>query len=268
MLFRLCCSVIGGPFPGAIAEHGIYHAGNIPCRAAGVRYRGADVHYDGGSFRHLPDVAGCVIGHSIVSRKPLQGPAVMLILLLAIPSTAFIEETYPTRDVMVVTTSVDIKADIHTVWKNVIAFPRLGKPTSLLFKTGIAYPISAQIYGHGVGAVRHCNFSTGSFVEPITVWREPTLLRFNVAKNPAPMKELSFWDINSPHLHDYFVSKRGQFKLTALPNGHTRLEGTTWYTHKIRPEFYWRLWSNYIVHKIHERVLEDIKQVSEREMKR
>ncbi len=79
------------------------------------------------------------------------------------------------------------------------------------------------------------------------------------------MKEISFWNINAPHLHDYFVSKEGQFKLTALPNGKTLLEGTTWYYHDIKPAFYWQLWSNYIVHKIHDRVLMHIKMNAEAE---
>ena len=37
--------------------------------------------------------------------------------------------------------------------------------------------------------------------------------------------------------------------------GIIELEGTTWYYHNIKPDFYWRIWSNYIIHKIHERVL-------------
>jgi hypothetical protein len=77
------------------------------------------------------------------------------------------------------------------------------------------------------------------------------------------MKELSPYDIHPAHLHAYFVSRRGQFLLTQLPNGHTVLEGTTWYTDKIRPNFYWDLWSDYIVHSIHTRVLEHIKQETE-----
>mgnify|MGYP002661044596 CR=1 FL=1 len=114
-----------------------------------------------------------------------------------------------------------------------------------------------------MGAIPHCNFNTASFVEPITVWDQPHLLKFTVDEQPAPMKEISFWDIDAPHLHDYFVSKEGQFKLTALPNGKTKLEGTTWYYHNIKPAIYWKIWSNYIVHKIHERVLEHIKKTSE-----
>jgi hypothetical protein len=105
---------------------------------------------------------------------------------------------------------------------------------------------------------------TGSFVEPITVWDKPNLLAFSVEQYPAPMRELSFWDVDAPHLHDYFVSQRGQFKLTRLPGNRMLLEGTTWYFHDIRPEWYWRWWSNAIVHAIHERVLIHIKTVSEK----
>jgi hypothetical protein len=32
---------------------------------------------------------------------------------------------------------------------------------------------------------------------------------------------------------------------------------------KIKPGFYWEIWSDYIVHKIHKRVLEHIRQQAE-----
>jgi hypothetical protein len=82
-------------------------------------------------------------------------------------------------------------------------------------------------------------------------------------EQPEPMKEISFYDIHPTHLHGYWVSQKGQFKLTKLKNGHTLLEGTTWYINKIKPDFYWTTWSDYIVHKIHIRVLEHIKLQSE-----
>jgi hypothetical protein len=113
-----------------------------------------------------------------------------------------------------VTTSIEINAKPAIVWKNVIEFPPLEKPTEFIFKSGIAYPINAQISGQGVGAIRHCNFSTGSFIEPITVWDEKKLLKFNVDSQPEPL---------------------------------------------FKPDFYWTIWSDFIVHKIHERVLEQIK---------
>jgi hypothetical protein len=65
------------------------------------------------------------------------------------------------------------------------------------------------------------------------------------------------------HLHGYFVSERGQFRLTPLANGGTRLEGTTWYRHGLWPAEYWRWWSDAIIHRIHLRVLRQIKTMAE-----
>jgi|GEM_PF-6796947 hypothetical protein len=53
------------------------------------------------------------------------------------------------------------------------------------------------------------------------------------------MKEISLHKIHPAHLHGYWVSNQEQYKLTALPNGHTLLEGTTWHVNKILPNFYW-----------------------------
>ncbi|MFY8109897.1 MAG: hypothetical protein ACOVO9_12920 [Bacteroidia bacterium] len=210
---------------------------------------------------------GTIIGYSIIKNTPKNASLAILILFGIIPTMAFIEKDIePTLNSVV--TSIEINADAKTVWENVVEFPQLDEPSEFIFKTGIAYPINAKIDGTGVGAIRHCNFTTGSFVEPITVWDEPRLLKFDVVEQPAPMKELSFWDIDAPHLHDYFVSKQGQFKLTALPNGKTLLEGTTWYYHNIKPAIYWQLWSDHIIHKIHERVLTHIKKNSEDVRKR
>ncbi|MBY0404422.1 MAG: hypothetical protein K2X66_11030 [Cyanobacteria bacterium] len=109
-------------------------------------------------------------------------------------------------------------------------------------------------------------FSTGSFIEPITVWDEPHLLKFTVAKQPPAMKELSIYpDINPPHIEQYLRAEKGQFLLTPLPNGGTHLEATTLYNHKIWPSFYWQMWSDAIIHTIHERVLSHIKTLSEKE---
>jgi hypothetical protein len=204
------------------------------------------------------------VGYKILQRKIGNTSATIILLFLSIPSLMAFENVKQNKEeVRSVTTSIEINATPEQVWENVIAFPQLKEPKEFIFKTGIAYPINATIQGEGVGAVRHCNFSTGSFVEPITVWDKPQLLKFSVVDQPEPMKELSFYDIHPNHLHGYWVSKEGQFKLTQLANGHTLLEGTTWYVNKIKPDLYWTVWSDYIVHKIHQRVLEHIKTQTE-----
>ena len=208
---------------------------------------------------------GFLIGQGLSKSKLSNAtPTAIIILMLSVPTLmAFEDAIKETEDLRSVVTTIEINAMPEKVWKNVVSFPQLKEPTEFIFKTGIAYPINATIAGQGVGAFRHCNFSTGSFVEPITVWDEPKLLRFSVDEQPEPMKEISLYNIHPNHLHGYWVSKQGQFKLTTLPNGHTLLEGTTWYVNKIKPGFYWTLWSDNIVHKIHNRVLEHIKRQAE-----
>src|SRR5450755_3794492 len=107
---------------------------------------------------------------------------------------------------------------------------------------------------------RYCVFSTGAFVEPIQVWDEPRRLKFSVTSNPPPLEEWTpYAYIEAPHLHGFPLSEGGQFLLTPLPNGGTRLEGTTWYHHGLWPAAYWQLWSDAIIHRIHLRVLRHLR---------
>jgi uncharacterized membrane protein YhaH (DUF805 family) len=187
------------------------------------------------------------------------------VILLALPVLLLIEHNArlspPLREVH---TTVIINATPEQVWPRLVAFNELPPPTERLFRTGIAYPLRAEISGSGVGAVRHCVFSTGAFVEPIEVWDEPRLLKFGVTAQPPVMDEMSpYTNIKPPHLNSYLHSRKGQFLLTRLPDGRTLLEGTTWYENSFWPGLYWNRWSDYIIHRIHQRVLEHIKQTSE-----
>lgn len=167
----------------------------------------------------------------------------------------------PTR---MVHSSVLIQGDIAEVWEAVVAFPEITSPPGGIFDYGIAYPIRATIEGTGVGAVRRCTFNTGDFVEPITAWEAPHRLAFDVVENPLPMNEWSFWGaIDTPHLHGFMVSERGQFQLTKQADGTVLLEGTTWYHQNLWPNFYWGAVSDEIIHRIHGRVLGHIKDVVE-----
>jgi hypothetical protein len=148
----------------------------------------------------------------------------------------------------------------------VVTFSDLPEPTEWYLHTGLAYPKRARIEGSGPGAVRRCEFSTGPFVEPNEVWDEPRRLAFRVTENPAPMRELSpYAKVTPNHLHGYLVSKRGEFRLTALGENRTLLEGRTWYQHGLWPAEYWRWRSHAIIHRIHMRVLNHIKTLAEEE---
>jgi hypothetical protein len=203
------------------------------------------------------------LAYASTSKRTLaSGTAMLALLPLSFGTVGF--DIIAKPDVFQVHSSIEIAAPPERVWEHVVTFSELPPPDEWYFKTGVAYPMRARIEGTGPGAVRYCEFSTGPFVEPIQVWDEPRLLRFAVTRNPAPMNEWSpYANVMPRHLHGYLISKQGQFLLTPLPNGHTLLEGTTWYQHGLWPETYWTIWSQAIIHRIHMRVLNHIKNLSE-----
>jgi uncharacterized membrane protein YhaH (DUF805 family) len=209
---------------------------------------------------------GALVGYAIQSRPWLNDQAATLALavLLMLPALMAAESANePEPAVRAVHTEVVIDAPPAKVWPHVIAFSPLEEPDDWFFQTGLAYPQRAEIHGQGVGAVRHCVFSTGTFVEPIEVWDPPSLLRFRVAEQPEPMHEWSPYQIHPAHLDHYLHSHKGQFLLEALPDGRTRLVGTTWYSNRMWPAAYWTLWSDFIIHRIHGRVLTHIQKLAE-----
>jgi len=210
---------------------------------------------------------GGAFGYLVQQRRWLHSgtSAFLSALLIFVPGIQWMEHVAaPTPPVYVVRTTIDIQTSPEKVWKRVVSFSEIPPPTEWMFRTGIAYPIRAGIQGTGVGAERHCVFSTGAFVEPIEVWDEPRRLKFSVTSNPAPMEEWTpYSHVEPAHLHGFLVSNGGQFLLTPLPNGGTRLEGITWYRHSLWPTAYWRLWSDAIIHQIHARVLRHIREEAE-----
>lgn len=208
---------------------------------------------------------GASVGYAIHDSQRPVTTNTFIVPVLAISVLGFIEhndERIPPT--VAVSTGIIINSPKQDVWDQLIAFSEIEEPTDFLFKTGIAYPTHAEIDGKGVGAIRKCNFTTGPFIEPITIWDEPNLLEFGVKDQPPPMIEWSIYrQLEIAHLEGYFKSVKGQFRLEMLPNGQTRLLGTTWYQHDIWPSLYWKLWSDYILHRIHLRVLKHIKKKAE-----
>ena len=207
---------------------------------------------------------GAVLGRVMARRATLMpagaGMALLMPLFLGIEPRA----ATTTHEVITV---VEVAAPLDVVWRHVVTFPNLPPPTELLFRVGVAAPTRARIEGTGVGAVRYCDFTTGSFVEPITAWEENRLLAFDIVAQAPPMTEWSpYRNVNPPHLDGYFRATHGEFRLTPLPGGRTRLEGRTTYVVDMFPQRYWTLPAGRIVAAIHERVLRHIAALAEEEV--
>jgi hypothetical protein len=209
---------------------------------------------------------GAWIAHSIqrTSGPTGSGNGPVAVACLTLPLLILIESLSIISPIeFAVTSYVAIDASPEIVWRHVISFQELPPPHEWIFRLGIAYPERAEIDGSGVGALRHCIFSTGEFLEPITTWDEPNRLGFDVIRQPDPLSELSpYRNLRPPHMNGYFASHRGEFRLCRIGSG-TMLFGTTWYSNRMEPQLYWKLWSGGLIHRIHLRVLEQIKREAE-----
>jgi len=101
------------------------------------------------------------------------------------------------------------------------------------------------------------------------VWEPGRRLAFDVDSQPPPLQEWSpYADLAPPHLDGYFKARHGEFRLISMPGGRTRLEGSTWYEMRLRPEGYWDVFAAALIHRIHGRVLRHIKTVAEADQRK
>ena len=210
----------------------------------------------------LVAIPGALLGRAVALRgeEPAHraglGALVAPLLVLATPRLPA-----PSYEAVSV---VEIAATPEQVWQHVVTFPDLPPPTEWIFRIGVAAPLRARIEGTGIGAVRYCDFTTGSFVEPITQWDEGRLLAFDIVSQAPPMTEWSpYRDVRPPHLDGYFRATHGEFRLEPLSGGGTRLEGRTRYAVDMGPQGYWAVAAGEIVSAIHLRVLQHIKRLAE-----
>ncbi|TGK09694.1 hypothetical protein EHO58_04790 [Leptospira selangorensis] len=187
--------------------------------------------------------------------------SILPFLFLILPSIAYLEANLDKKsDWYMVETSLRISASKEKVWKGLFEFSDIPEPKELIFNAGVSYPVRARVEGKGIGAIRYCEFNNGVFVEEITNWDENNSLEFDVVRQPDAMKELSpYKNIRPTHLDGYFASKKGSFQLVSLGKNETLLIGRTWFLNKFGPTTYWNVWIHWILHKIHYRVLDHIR---------
>jgi hypothetical protein len=211
-------------------------------------------------------IVGALVAFLVQHSRREALPVTMGMLLCALPLIATVEPALlAAPPPLTVQTSIEIDAPPATVWAHLVKFEPIVAPLdSWLFKAGVAYPISAELRGRGVGAVRVCEFSTGTFVETIRQWDVDRELAFTIDEAPPPLREWTpYENVHPPHLHGYFLPESADFRLVALGVHRTRLEGTSVYRNRMWPVGYWRLWSDAMVKQVHLRVFQHVKRLAE-----
>jgi hypothetical protein len=204
--------------------------------------------------------------HRSAAVAPAGGAALVLMalggVLWAESKLRRMAPTYTVSD------AVAIAASTQVVWDALVGLEDLGQPQDLMFRAGIACPLTVNIYGRGEGALRVCTLTTGELHERITVWEPARLMRWVSLSTPPPLKELNpFRETNPPHLHGFYRSVDGQFELRAIGSDSTLVTRSSSYQHNLYPAAYWRLWCDYVASRGHLHVLSVLKQESEREVR-
>jgi len=206
---------------------------------------------------------GGVTGREMaIARGDKANPAAMSVVLL--PLVFALEASAPSELTLTSRESVDIDAAPTQVWRAITANRDTMPRPALPFRLGLAYPLSAELHGAGVGAERIGRFSTGVARERVTDWIPGRRLGFEVLAMPPVMRELSPWrTVHAPHAVGYFQTARTSFDLRATASGGTRLTVSAAHTLRLDPAPYWEPMARWAIHANSRRVLAHLKARSE-----
>jgi len=205
---------------------------------------------------------GALLGHKLQRGGRNQKHSLMLSIVILNPLITGAEHYYQLQPPpQTVRSTVIINAPPSRVWDTLTHPLSYGKNEGLLFRAGIAYPTRTEILFSGHKRFLKCSVADGAALAEITNYIPRQRLTFAIAHTPPPMKELSLYkDIHPPHLNGYFRVRNGTFHLRPLPGHRTELTGSTVYQYEIWPVQYWKLWTDFILDRMHLKVLNVIKE--------
>ncbi len=160
--------------------------------------------------------------------------------------------------------SIEITASPSAVWSALTGDQPIESGPGLLGAAGLAYPLRGRLLGHGVGAIRLGEFSTGVARERVTEWVPGHRLAFQVLTQPPAMEEMSpYRRVHAPHVQGYFETGATSFTLVPLPGGRTRLDIEAHHVLRVEPVLYWEPLARLAIRMNLSRVLDDLKDKAE-----
>jgi len=161
---------------------------------------------------------------------------------------------------------VEIAAPPSAVWANTVAIAEI-RPEERIWTVshdlvGVPRPVDARLAGRGVGAVRHLRWTRGvRFEEVVTFWQQDRALAwtFRFGPDSIPRAVEGHVKVDSAYLR----LTGGDYRLSPLPGGHTRLVLTTHYRIATPINAYCDWWGHIFLDDFHGAVLHVIKARSE-----
>ncbi len=210
----------------------------------------------------LPAALGLLVGYRIRNIHK----TFMLVFIVVLNSSATVYDKVDTSKVSsTAVESLIINASKERVWEVLTHPVDFSLNDNFFFKAGVSYPKSMKIeYDKEQHCFLCCNFNNGFTRLKIDRIDSLKSIHFSFQEPIAPMKELTFYSsIDAPHLNEgYFMPSYGEFAIEPINSNQCKIIATTAYSYKITPVFYWKLWADYLVNKMHSSVLKDIKKIA------
>jgi hypothetical protein len=198
--------------------------------------------------------------------RAVHGSGRPLASLALLPALFALEAAVPPALPIAAHASVEVGAPPAAVWTVLTRGGAIAGSPGVVGAAGLAYPLRGRLLGHGVGAIRLGEFSTGTARERVTEWVPGRRLGFAVLSQPPAMEEMSpYRRVRSPHVHGYFDTAATRFTLTPLPGGRTRLEVDASHTLRVEPALYWEPLARLAIRLNMARVLGDVQQKAEQD---
>ena len=176
-----------------------------------------------------------------------------------------LEATIPPEAPLATQYEIEIGATPNRVWEALTSSEPIEVAPGLPALAGLAYPMSGKLEGEGVGAKRIGAFSTGTATEVVTEWKRDRVLAFRVENQPPAMEEMSpYRRVHAPHVQGYFLTGETRFELMSIGSNRTLLRVSSEHKLRIDPVPYWEPIARLAIRQNVGRVLEDIKEKSER----
>ncbi|MEZ4725568.1 MAG: hypothetical protein R3E79_00360 [Caldilineaceae bacterium] len=191
---------------------------------------------------------------------------VLGLFLLAPYAVGPLEQRFPqVTTLQRVETTITIRADAETVWRNIICVPPIQpdeREVRLYHLAGFPWPEEATMTVEGVGGVRTARYENGlTFAEPVTAWEPYRTFRFDIQVVEPEKLPMPWNGIGGP----YFDVLYGQFLIEPLRTDEVRLYLIS--THRLTTRFneYGGLWTRFFLNDFQEYILGVVKTRAEEE---
>ena len=210
-------------------------------------------------FLVLPMFFAYLIGIAIGKSDSKNKMNSFYFILLLNPVT-YIYDSYQTPIKDEVKTELIINKPVESIWKNLTTEIKFKKTNNFLFEKGITYPKSIYLNNNQGIKTYDCYTNNDTISLRIDELIIDKKVKFHLNRQTIPMKELSPYDeVKAEHLHNYFKVNYGEIILEPINKTKTKMIAITSYEYQIAPKWYWQLWSNQIINKMHLHVLESFK---------